>query len=459
MTQTCLSHKQRLLVAGTLFGMFFGAGNLIFPVHLGQLAGRQFLPAAIGFILTAVGIPILGVAAIGSTHSEGLQDLSRRVGHRYSYFFTCLLYLTIGPFFAIPRCATTSFTAGVRPLLGTQLSEQTMLLLFSLIFFALVFVFSIRPGSITLWIGKIINPLFLLFLGVLIVTALLHPSIEVSAAVPDASYQNGAFFSALSQGYETMDAIAGLAFGVISVIRQMGVREDSTIAKEVLHSGMLAGLLMAFIYLLTILIGVQSLGQFELSENGGIALSQIADYYLGRMGTWILAIAITFACLKTSIGLVTSCAETFVKLFPHALSYRAWAVVFTLFSLIVSNIGLSAIITYSVPVLMLIYPPAITLILLALLGNAFQHNKKVYVCVTICSWAASIFDFLAALPDEMQSALHLEPVIAFARHALPLFDLNLGWILPSLVGLCIGLLWRQKEKSADHSHLPVFPIS
>ena len=459
MTQTCLSHKQRLLVAGTLFGMFFGAGNLIFPVHLGQLAGRQFLPAAIGFILTAVGIPILGVAAIGSTHSEGLQDLSRRVGHRYSYFFTCLLYLTIGPFFAIPRCATTSFTAGVRPLLGTQLSEQTMLLLFSLIFFALVFVFSIRPGSITLWIGKIINPLFLLFLGVLIVTALLHPSIEVSAAVPDASYQNGAFFSALSQGYETMDAIAGLAFGIISVIRQMGVREDSTIAKEVLHSGMLAGLLMAFIYLLTILIGVQSLGQFELSENGGIALSQIADYYLGRMGTWILAIAITFACLKTSIGLVTSCAETFVKLFPHALSYRAWAVVFTLFSLIVSNIGLSAIITYSVPVLMLIYPPAITLILLALLGNAFQHNKKVYVCVTICSWAASIFDFLAALPDEMQSALHLEPVIAFARHALPLFDLNLGWILPSLVGLCIGLLWRQKEKSADHSHLPVFPIS
>ena len=198
---------------------------------------------------------------------------------------------------------------------------------------------------------------------------------------------------------------------------------------------------------------------YEPIENGGIALSQIANYYLGRMGTWILAIAITFACLKTSIGLVTSCAETFVKLFPHALSYRAWAVVFTLFSLIVSNVGLSAIITYSVPVLMLIYPPAITLILLALVGNAFQHDKKVYVCVTICSWAASIFDFLAALPYEMQSALHLEPVIAFARHTLPLFDLNLGWILPSLVGLCIGLLWRQKEKSADRSHLPVFPIS
>ena len=460
MTQTRLSHKQQLLVAGTLFGMFFGAGNLIFPVHLGQLAGRQFLPAALGFILTAVGIPILGVAAIGSTHSDGLQDLSRRVGRRYSYFFTCLLYLTIGPFFAIPRCATTSFTAGIKPLLGSQFSEASFLLLFSLVFFAFVFLFSIRPGSITLWIGKVINPLFLLFLGVLVFTALLHPSTSVSAAVPDAAYQNGAFFQALSQGYETMDAIAGLAFGivVVSVIRQMGVQDDSAIARDVLHSGVLAGLLMALIYLLTILIGVQSLGQFKVSENGGVALSQIASYYLGRTGSWILAITITFACLKTSIGLVTSCAETFVKLFPHALSYRTWAAVFTLFSLVISNVGLSAIITYSVPVLMLIYPPAITLILLALTGNAFQHDKKVYICVTVCTWAASVFDFLAALPDGMKRALHLEPVIAFARQVLPGADLNLGWVLPALIGLVIGLFWRRKQKAADHSHLPVFPI-
>ena len=447
MTQTCLSHKQRLLVAGTLFGMFFGAGNLIFPVHLGQLAGRQFLPAAIGFILTAVGIPILGVAAIGSTHSEGLQDLSRRVGHRYSYFFTCLLYLTIGPFFAIPRCATTSFTAGVRPLLGTQLSEQTMLLLFSLIFFALVFVFSIRPGSITLWIGKIINPLFLLFLGVLIVTALLHPSIEVSAAVPDASYQNGAFFSALSQGYETMDAIAGLAFGivVISVIRQMGVREDSTIAKEVLHSGMLAGLLMAFIYLLTILIGVQSLGQFELSENGGIALSQIADYYLGRMGTWILAIAITFACLKTSIGLVTSCSETFVKMTHGKISYSVWAIIFTVFSFAISNVGLSTIIEYSIPMLMLIYPPAIALIVLAFVGRFFDHDRKVYVAVMIGTWAAAILDGLKTLPSVIQENLHLDALVNFAADHLPLFNQNLFWLIPACIGFVIGMILRASK--------------
>ena len=130
MNKKHLSLHQRLLVAATLFGMFFGAGNLIFPVHLGQLAGRNLLPAMAGFIIAAVGIPILGVAAIGNTHSDGLQALASKVSRRYSYFFTCLLYLTIGPCFAIPRCATTSFTTGIQPVLGSQISERTALLVF-----------------------------------------------------------------------------------------------------------------------------------------------------------------------------------------------------------------------------------------------------------------------------------------------------------------------------------------
>ena len=125
-----LTLKQKILVAGTLFGMFFGAGNLIFPVHLGQLAGRNVIPAMIGFIITAVGIPILGVAAIGNTHSDGLQTLSNKVGRGYGYFFTCVLYLTIGPFFAIPRCATTSFTVGLEQALPQDGNTTLYLLLF-----------------------------------------------------------------------------------------------------------------------------------------------------------------------------------------------------------------------------------------------------------------------------------------------------------------------------------------
>lgn len=446
--QKQLNIKQKILVAGTLFGMFFGAGNLIFPVHLGQLAGYNVVPAMVGFIITAVGIPILGVAAIGNTHSDGLQSLANKVGKGYGYFLTCLLYLTIGPFFAIPRCATTSFTTGIAPMLGGKITESTALLIFSLVFFVLVLIFSLRPAKITVWIGKIINPLFLIFLAVLVIAALLNPSTAVSTVQPVEAYESGALFSGFIEGYGTMDAIAGLAFGivVIDIIRSMGVTEDSAIAKDVLRSGILTGILMAVIYIATILMGAQSRGLFEISDNGGIALAQISGHYLGSVGSIVLALTITFACLKTSIGLVTSCSETFERMFPKALPYKAWAIIFTVFSFVVSNFGLSKIIEYSVPVLMFLYPLAITLIVLALCGNAFKHDKTVYVSVTAFTFAAAIFDLLKTLPAGLQESMHLAPAIGFARNVLPWFDLNLGWVVPAVIGLAVGLVIRKFKK-------------
>ena len=444
MTTKKLTLRQKILVAGTLFGMFFGAGNLIFPVHLGQMAGQNALPAIIGFIITAVGIPILGVAAIGITHSDGLQTLSGKVGKGYGFFFTCLLYLTIGPLFAIPRCATVSFTTGITPLLGADSPERLYLLLFSAVFFAFVLFFSLRPGKITVWIGKIINPLFLFFFAVLMLAALLAPGAAVSAVEPVEAYRSDAFFPALIEGYGTMDAIAGLAFGivVIDVIRRMGVDNDDAIAEDVLSSGLLTGALMALIYVVSIVVGAQSRGLFELSENGGIALTQIAGHYLGGVGLFILAFTITFACLKTSIGLVTACAETFSKMTNGKISYRSWAILFTVFSFAVSNIGLSAIIEYSIPMLMLIYPPAIALILLAFLGKFFAHDRTVYIATMIGTWAAAIFDCMKTLPAPVQAALHLDAPIAFAAAHLPLFDKNLGWLLPAVIGFAAGMAIR-----------------
>ena len=443
-----LSLKQKMLVATTLFGMFFGAGNLIFPVHLGQLAGRNLLPAMVGFIITAVGIPILGVAAIGITHSDGLQALASKVSKGYGYVFTCLLYLTIGPFFAIPRCASTSFSTGFQPLLGSAVPEKPTLMVFSLLFFAVVLFFSLRPTNITVWIGKIINPLFLLFLGILIFVSFGNPAAPVFSIAPEPNYQSGVLFSAFIEGYGTMDAIAGLAFGivVVDIIRSMGVTEDTAVARDVLASGILAGLLMALIYVLTILMGAQSRALFETSENGGIALAQIAAHYLGGAGILVLALTITFACLKTSIGLVTSCSDAFVQMFPRAFSYKTWAILFTVFSFCVSNFGLSKIVSYSLPVLMFLYPPAITLILLALFGKLFDHDRTVYVLVTAFSCFAAFFDFLKKLPEGMQTALHLEGAITFAENIFPLFHLNLGWIVPAVIGFVLGMMIRFVRK-------------
>ena len=440
-----LSYKQRILVAGTLFGMFFGAGNLIFPVHLGQLAGWNVIPAMVGFIITAVGIPILGVAAIGNTHSDGLQALSNKVGKGYGYVFTCLLYLTIGPFFAIPRCATTSFTTGVQPMLGS-LPEGAALLVFSLLFFALVLFFSLRPAGITVWIGKIINPLFLLFLAILVIAALCNPGAPISIVEPDGAYHDQALFSSIIEGYGTMDAIAGLAFGivVIDIIRSMGVTDDAAVARDVLRSGVLTGILMAVIYIATILMGAQSRGLFEISANGGIALAQISGHYLGGAGSLILALTITLACLKTSIGLVTSCAEAFARMFPKAFSYKVWAVIFSVFSFGVSNFGLSRLIEYSLPVLMFLYPLAITLILLALCGKLFDHNRVVYVSVTAFTGVAALFDLFKTLPAGLQAG-PVAGAVAFADRFLPFFSLNLGWVVPALAGFALGLLLRKRK--------------
>ena len=410
MTAKKLTFQQKILVAGTLFGMFFGAGNLIFPVHLGQMAGRNVLPAMIGFIITAVGIPIFGVAAIGATHSDGLQTLSSKVGKGYGVFFTCLLYLTIGPLFAIPRCATTSFTTGVTPMLTDASREPLALLIFSAVFFAFVLFFSLRPGKITVWIGKIINPIFLLFLAVLVIRALMHPGAAVSQVEPEAAYETGAFFSSFIEGYGTMDAIAGLAFGivVIDVIRRMGVDDDDAVARDVLGSGILTG----------------------------------------TLGQLILAVTITFACLKTSIGLVTSCSETFVKMTHGKISYPVWAIIFTVFSFAVSNVGLSTIIEYSIPMLMLIYPPAIALIVLAFLGRFFDHDRKVYVAVMIGTWAAAILDGLKTLPSAIQENLHLDALVNFAADHLPLFNQNLFWLIPACIGFVIGMLLHRAKAKA-----------
>ena len=443
MTVKKLTSKQKILVAGTLFGMFFGAGNLIFPVHLGQMAGSNVIPAIIGFIITAVGIPIFGVAAIGVTHSDGLQELSSKVSKGYGIFFTCLLYLTIGPLFAIPRCATVSFTTGLSPLVSDG-AQSIALLIFSAIFFAFVLFFSLRPG-------KIINPIFLIFLAILVIAALIHPGASVASVAPTEAYatKTSAFFASFIEGYGTMDAIAGLAFGivVIDVIRRMGVEQDDAVAADVLGSGALTGLLMALIYVLTILMGTQSRGLFEISENGGIALTQIASHYFGGIGQIILAITITFACLKTSIGLVTSCSETFVKMTHGKISYKLWAILFTLFSFAVSNVGLSAIISYSIPVLMLIYPPAIALIVLAFIGKHFHHDRAIYISVMIFTWAAAIFDFMKTLPASIRTALHLDTAVDFARGFLPLFDQNLGWLIPAIIGFAIGLVLHCSKRA------------
>lgn len=435
-----LSFKEYVYVASMLFGLFFGAGNLIFPIHMGQMAGANVWVSVLGFLVTGVGLPLLGVAALGISRSTGLFDLSSKAGKPYGLFFTCLLYLTIGPFFAIPRCATTSFTVGLEQILPNNGRERLYLFLFTLAFFATALIFSLFPGKILTVVGKILNPCFLLFLGVLVAVSLISPSAAVSDVAPQGDYVSKPFFTGFLDGYNTMDALAGLAFGIIvvRVISGLGVKEPGAIASNTVRSGIFSCLLMALIYVAVAVVGAQSRGIFETSENGGIAFAQIAQHYLGYAGLFVLAATVTLACLKTSVGLITSCAETFSGIFKKGPSYRVWAIIFSAVSFLFANLGLNSIITYSLPVLMFLYPLAIVLILLALFGKFFGHDRRVYAWTIGFTLLPAVYDGFMTLNANV-TIIDSTVIREITSKYLPFSDLGLGWLCPAAVGFAIGL--------------------
>ena len=350
-----------------------------------------------------------------------------------------MLYLTIGPLFAIPRCATVAYTVGIAQSLPKG-AHGAWLPLFSLAFFAVVLALSLRPGKILTWVGKVLTPGFLVFLGILVAAALAAPSARVADVAPQGAYVASPFATGLLEGYNTMDALAGLAFGivVVGVVRDLGVSDAADVARGTILSGVGSGLIMAVVYALVTVVGAQSRGAFAPSSNGGIAFAQIARLYLGDAGLVVLAVTVTVACLKTAVGLVTSCSQTFVGMLGGRVTYRCWAVVFTLVSFALANGGLDALIAWSLPVLYVMYPLAIMLIVLALAGGAFGYDRVVLAWAEGLTLPAALVGAAASAPKALAGT----PVVrAMARvaAALPLASWGFGWVVPAAVGLAIGL--------------------
>lgn len=448
MEEKKLSLSSYLLIGSMLFGLFFGAGNLIFPVHVGQEAGLNLTPATIGFLITGIGLPFLGVVAIGISRSDGLYDLASRVHPIYGLIFTMLLYLTIGPFFALPRTGTVSFEIGIAPFIKPE--HQTLALgIFTILFFAVALAFSLKPSKILVWVGKILNPLFLLFLAFLIIAAFINPMGSLST--PTASYQSAPFITGFTQGYQTMDALASLAFGIIVVqaIKDLGVTKPKRIAVDTIKSGVITIILMGIIYSCLAFIGATSVGKFPISANGGIALAQIADHYFGSFGSILLAIIVTLACLKTAIGIITAGGECFNQLFPK-ISYRNFAIGFSIFSAFVANLGLTKIIQFSVPVLTFLYPLAISLIILAFLSPLFHHRRVVYAVTTAFTFCVSIIDGIILLPINWKAMPVLPQIVKFYQKFLPFYDIGMGWIVPVCLGLVVGWIISLATQKKTH---------
>lgn len=433
---TKLSFSSFLLIGIMLFALFFGAGNLIFPAELGQYAGTNFWPAIIGFLITGVGLPFLGILAIGYSGSRNLQDLASRIHPIYAILFTSLLYLTIGPFFAAPRTGAVAFDIGIATFIPAAYS-QIALLIFTLIFFGVTLWLSLNPAKIVYRIGKYMSPAIIVLLLALLAMAFINPIGSIQAPVDP--YITGAFMEGFTEGYNTMDALASLVFGIIVIkaIRALGVTDRAQIVSATVKTGIIASAFLGLLYVGIAYLGATTTEKFGLFDTGGPVLSGAAAHYFGTTGSVLLAGVIILACLTTSIGLMTACGEYFHTLIP-SISYKAFVSVFTVFCFIVANFGLANIIIYSIPVLMFLYPLAVVLMLLTFSSKLFNHSRLVYISATAVAFAVSIIDGVKTLygtlgNTEDQWPTWLSSIVNFYNKVLPFYAEGLGWLLPVLI--------------------------
>ena len=427
--------KDKILFVGfMLFSMFFGAGNLIFPPFLGQNAGNQTLPSVIGFIVTAVILPVLAVMVVVQT--EGLDVLTSRVGKRFSVVFTILLYFAIGPGLAIPRAASVPFEMSIAPYLSESSNSLILMIVYSVVFFALSAWLSLNPTKLVDRLGSILTPVLIVLL-VFLFGAFVFMG-QKAVAAPQPAYETAPFLKGFCEGYLTMDAIAGLVFAsvVAKSFTNLGITDKKESFKYSSTAGILAGVILAVIYLMLTYMGMQSSGVYELGANGAVALRQIVYQLFGGFGAFILATIFALACLTTCVGLITSVSEYFARLTGATYKSMVWMI--TLFSLVVCNYGLTTILNVSVPILNAIYPSVSVIIVMGLFDDKIK-NPLIYP-VTI--GATAVISVVYAL----EGIVPLGPISAICSK-LPLYSLGFGWLSVTVVAFIVALVLGKGKKA------------
>ncbi|MBG9847754.1 branched-chain amino acid transport system II carrier protein BrnQ1 [Bacillus toyonensis] len=421
-----LQKKEILLISLMLFSMFFGAGNLIFPPFLGYEAGEHVWIALLGFIISATGLPILGVIAVAKAGS--FQTLAGRVHSSFAIIFPCIVYLFIGPGLGIPRAGSLAFEMGPGQLFPE--SGSVVLLVYTIVFFSFVYWLSLSPSKLMGLFGKVLTPLLLCMIALIFIKTMFTPVGSVKEAT--GNYGQVPMFQGFLDGYLTMDALAALIFGIViaNALRAKGIEDDQGLAKYMSIAGIGAGLLLSIIYVILGYVGSIS-GSLGTFNNGANVLAQVMTTLFGQGGVVLLVLIFTIACLCVSIGLVTSCSQFFTSVFPK-VSYTVWAFILSFISMILANLGLTQILKVSVPILGFIYPIALTLIILGL----FHKYIGKYVCIyPVTILIVAVFSAIDILNKNVMTN-QWTPILKY----IPFYTEGVGWIISALVGVCIGVI-------------------
>ncbi|MDQ1147473.1 LIVCS family branched-chain amino acid:cation transporter [Bacillus sp. SORGH_AS 510] len=437
-----MKKKDTLFVGLMLFSMFFGAGNLIFPPFLGMGSGTSFWTAIIGFIITAVGLPLLVLTAIARV-KDGVNTLGSRVHPWFGPIFTVVVYLSIGPFFGVPRNANVAFEMGFKPFLGqVSASQSTLLLGFTALFFLLVYLLSLNPSKVVDYMGRFITPTLLLSIVVLCVTGFLKLNKPLQA--PGENYQSASLFKGFIDGYSTMDALAALAFGIVvlTTLKQKGVTGKKELTAYTIKAGLVAGAALALVYVAIGFLGAK-MAAYGSFDNGTAILSSASTILLGTGGKVLLGVIFTLACFTTCVGLTIACGQYFSKIAPK-LSYRLVVTLVTVASFLIANLGLNQIITISVPFLVMAYPLTIVLVSLAFFHRFFAGSQKVYALSMLLTGLVSLYDGLKMFGVKLS---FLESFM----NSLPFASVGLSWVVPALVGALAGFVWEKAHGTSSQT--------
>ncbi|MGL5355124.1 MAG: branched-chain amino acid transport system II carrier protein [Cetobacterium sp.] len=400
-----MNKKKEIIVLGfALFSMFFGAGNLLFPPSVGLAVGEDWFQAGLGFFLTGIGLPLLGILAF--TKVGSLDEFANKVSNKFNIFYSTTLILVIGPLFAIPRTGSTTFEMGILPLFPNS-NPTIIAVITSLVFFGVTLFLVLNESSITDILGKFLTPIILIILSLI---TILGVTGDLGTPVASTIEGNPLSFGFIS-GYQTMDALASVLFGVIIIrgLEGKGITDKNEQKFFLSNAGFIAAIGLGLIYLSLIYLGAQ------ISSIKGLTTAQttltLAQMTLGNVGKVAFGVCVAAACLTTSVGLVALASEWFSKLIK--ISYIKMAIIICVFSAVLSVAGLDYIISLSVPVLVILYPITIVLILLNIFEIKNSITFKVVVAITL--------------------AISIAETLKINLDFIPLAKAGFPWILPAIV--------------------------
>lgn len=444
--------KDIIIIGFALFAMFLGAGNIIFPPSLGAIAGDQWFSAMVGFILTGVGLPVLGVIAASKAGGSS-RAVFKPIGDKAATFLTFMIVICIGPLLAIPRTAAVTHEIGVLPLFPNLSPVIT-----AIVFFGITLFFTVNASSVIDKVGSILTPILLIVLAIIIIMGIISP-----IGVPINTNNDQNFLRGFEEGYQTMDALASLVFAsiIIQSISDKGYNSPKERIKLTIIAGIIAAVGLFMVYGGFVYLGGTYSGSFSHEMSRAELLISVVNEIMGSSGSIILGIAVSLACLTTSVGL-TATAGNFFSSFSDKLSYKTVVYIVCGFSAFFAINGVDTIIALSVPILTVLYPVTIVLIVMSLLDRFIKY-KSAYKGACLGALIVSLIQNFLSAEDQINNILErirFSPFFANMTpervnfdtpisiiESLPLATEGFAWIVPALIlGIVFALIERSKTK-------------